>query len=346
MPSTDHLVVSHMNINSLRRKRDVVIKYIEDVKPLIIAISETWLDPNFPTSHVQIDGYNLVRNDRGLKNKNKTRYMQAGGVACYIHQSFTSKVLFMSKISNIAETEFLVLEIASSSAAGASKLLLAVVYRHEEGHVLTEFFNVIDDLAQSYKNIIILGDFNVNVLKNTFHSRHLIDAINERSLYLVPYGATNFSNNAATSIDLAIVDSSSKLVSFSKTDSPIAAGHLAINLVYKFVTDKISNKTITYRNFRSCDNKKMSEDVVSALSCNPFMNHIYPDPSSIVNYFSEVLQNSLDCHAPYVTRSMSRRSAPWITADIKKLCKERDVLYKRARRLGSAELLKIGRAHV
>ena len=160
-----------MNINSLRRKRDVVIKYIENIKPLIIAISETWLDPNFSTSHVQIDDYNLVRNDRGLKNKNKTRYMQAGGVACYIHRSLTFKVLFMSKISNITETEFVVLEIASSSALGASKLLLAVVYKHEEGHVLTEFFNVIDNLAQSYKNIIILGDFNDNVLKNTFHYR-------------------------------------------------------------------------------------------------------------------------------------------------------------------------------
>ena len=88
-----------MNIYSLGRKRDLVIKYIEDVKPLIIAISETWLVRNFPTSHVQIDGYNLVRNDRGLKNKNKTRYMQAGGVACYIHRSLTSKVLFMSKIT-------------------------------------------------------------------------------------------------------------------------------------------------------------------------------------------------------------------------------------------------------
>ena len=113
----------------------------------------------------------------------------------------------MSKISDITETEFLVLEIASSSAPGASKLLLAVVYRHEEGHVLTEFFNIIDELSQSYKNIIILEDFNVNVLKNTFHSRHLLVAINERSLYLVPYGATYFSDNAATSIDLAIVDS-------------------------------------------------------------------------------------------------------------------------------------------
>ena len=36
---------------------------------------------------------------------------------------------------------------------------------------------------------------------------------------------------------------------------------------------------------------------------------------------------------------MLKCSASWITADIKKVCKERDVLYKRAWRLGSAELL-------
>ena len=130
-----------MNINSLRRKRHVVTKHIEDFEPLIVAILETWLDPDFETSYVQIENFNLVRNDHGLKNKNKNRYMQAGGVACYIHRSLTSQVLFMSKSSDITETEFLVLEIASSSAQGASKLLLAVVYRHEEGHVLTELFN-------------------------------------------------------------------------------------------------------------------------------------------------------------------------------------------------------------
>ena len=92
----------------------------------------------------------------------------------------------MSKNSDITETEFLVSKISSSTAPGASKLLLPVVHRHEESHALTEFFNVIDEFSQSYKNIIILGDFNVNVLKNSFHSRHLIDAINECSLYLVP----------------------------------------------------------------------------------------------------------------------------------------------------------------
>ena len=79
--------------------------------------------------------------------------MQAGEVACYIHRSLISQVLFMSKISDITETEFLVLEIASSSAPDASKLLLAVVYRHEEGHVLTEFFNVMGTVIRIYVDL-------------------------------------------------------------------------------------------------------------------------------------------------------------------------------------------------
>ena len=54
--------------------------------------------------------------------------MQAGGVACSIHRSLIFQVLFISEISDITETEFLVFEVASSSARDASKLLLAVVY--------------------------------------------------------------------------------------------------------------------------------------------------------------------------------------------------------------------------
>ena len=51
----------------------------------------------------------------------------------------------------------------------------------------------------------------------------------------------------------------------------------------------------------------MSEDIVCALSCNPVIDYIRPDPCTIVSDFSEVLQYSLDLHAPYVTRTMSKR---------------------------------------
>ena len=62
----------------------------------------------------------------------------------------------------------------------------------------------------------------------------------------------------------------------------------------------------------------MSKDILSALPCNPAKNYICPDPSSILRFFSEELQYSRDHHAPYVTCTISRRSAPWITTNMKK----------------------------
>ena len=71
-----------------------------------------------------------------IMNQQYTKFMSEGASIYRLSGSLKVKVLFMSKISNITEIEFQVLEIASSSAPGASKLMLAVVYRHEEGHVL------------------------------------------------------------------------------------------------------------------------------------------------------------------------------------------------------------------
>ena len=63
----------------------------------------------------------VLKRMRGLTNKNKIRYMQAGGVACYIHKSLTSEVLFMSKISNITKTE-LVPSIGNSFFVGTRRI--------------------------------------------------------------------------------------------------------------------------------------------------------------------------------------------------------------------------------
>ena len=35
----------------------------------------------------------------------------------------------------------------------------------------------------------------------------------------------------------------------------------------------------------------MSEDIISVLSCNPVINHICPDPSSIITYFNKFVKN-------------------------------------------------------
>lgn len=63
------------------------------------------------------------------------------------------------------------------------------------------------------------------------------------------------------------------------------------------------------------------------------------DPLLAIDIFSSILISNLDKAAPYVTRSLNRPLAPWITPGLKTLCKKRDDLYKRARRINSTNLL-------
>ena len=115
-PSGAWLRVSHVNINPVRYKRDTVQQFIYNYKPHVLGITETWLDPTVSSTSLAIEDYVIVRCDRGLRSNRSLingapRYVQGGGVAFYLHISLEYKVLHMSSIRHIAETEYLILEI-------------------------------------------------------------------------------------------------------------------------------------------------------------------------------------------------------------------------------------------
>ena len=139
------------------------------------------------------------------------RYMQGGGVAFYIHSSINHKILYSSSNSHLSETEYLILEVSSHNCTNKFRTLLAVVYRRPSGIMLSEFFIMLENYLQSYKNIIIVGDFNIDVSSSSFESEHLKGLISERALEIIPSGPTHYGLGEPTTIDLAIVDSLSKV---------------------------------------------------------------------------------------------------------------------------------------
>lgn len=89
--------------------------------------------------------------------------------------------------------------------------------------------------AHAYKNIIITGNFNCNLLKDNSAAKHLKDFIFSSSLYLVKTKASFHSATCNSWLDAFIIDSKDKLLSFSKSDAPFINGHdllrLSINLM-------------------------------------------------------------------------------------------------------------------
>lgn len=60
--------------------------------------------------------------------------MQGVGVALYLRVGIRFKILHASKISNLNETEFLLLEVILENN---ERLLIATVYRRSKNHVLS-----------------------------------------------------------------------------------------------------------------------------------------------------------------------------------------------------------------
>ncbi len=118
----------------------------------IIGLNETRLDENIQNREVQIDGYQILRNDRNLGG---------GGVAFYVKDSLTNvKVeLMTNELVRLMILRFFVLSTQSKNHAFCSSW-----YRRPTPGADQTTFNslreILGQLESEDKEIILLGDSN------------------------------------------------------------------------------------------------------------------------------------------------------------------------------------------
>ena len=69
----------YLNARSLINKMPLLSQQVNEFKPKIIAVTETWAKPEIPDGMYNISGYKILRVDRPEK--------RGGGVMFYIHDS-------------------------------------------------------------------------------------------------------------------------------------------------------------------------------------------------------------------------------------------------------------------
>lgn len=109
----DKLNICHINVQSLCARE---FSKFEELKSLfvnskadIICMSETWLNESIDDSMIQIEGYDLIRNDRNR---------HGGGICVYFRKNLCFKLLKKSTPEHsetTSNTEYLLLEVASGS---------------------------------------------------------------------------------------------------------------------------------------------------------------------------------------------------------------------------------------
>ena len=140
-----------LNIDSVSGRIDQLRILSDQEKPHIMCLNETKLDLSISDSLVNVDNYQIIRNDRDR---------HGGGVAVYVHQSISYKIRSDLMPDNL---EVVTLQIANSKF---KPFIVTSIYRPPGKPV--SYFNDMEALLASLdsdnKEAIIMGDTNCDFL--------------------------------------------------------------------------------------------------------------------------------------------------------------------------------------
>nr|XP_057920504.1 uncharacterized protein LOC131117065 [Doryrhamphus excisus] len=161
-----HFTIYLMNVQNLTKHASDLAACTQHLQPNCIAVTETWLPTACTPSSVTIPGYHFHSQPRCLSYSSSNPALvelqgqQHGGVGMYIADHLHCSVVSAPNFN----LEVLLVNCSSPS------VLIAVVYRPPsypmalfQGHLGT----LLDWLHQKYASIVVLGDFNENLLKSS-----------------------------------------------------------------------------------------------------------------------------------------------------------------------------------
>lgn len=310
----DKLEIGLLNIRSLHYKVAQLQSIIceESRNFNIFAINETCLDDTIQDHELCIPNYNIVRRDRRDKS--------GGGVAVYIKNTtpFIRHTEFETD-----EIEALWIEIILPHI---KNVLLCVLYRPPESKV--EWFDHFHDMmnipSNSSFDIVIIGDFNINLLQETNKRwKQEIELYNLKQMVQVPTRETDLTS---TLIDHVYTTNESRVVNV-KVPHIRLSDHYPIYFTWQHVSNKSKYKKKGHQSVTYRATHKLNEDSFKHDLQNCCWQSVYDetDTNRSLEVWENIFLTIINKHAPQKKKRVKRMQQPnWFNADISHAIKMRD----------------------
>ena len=332
-----------LNCQSLRAKFEefkiFVEKYNQISKLHVISLQETWLSENDDTSLLQLTGYNMI-----FKGKLCSTH---GGVAFYIHEDLDFNILQDYQSSEYFDSLFLEIYFQNDCdhiCEQNKKIALGNIYRPPRPNVedIKKFRKEICKIFQNlrnYKDVIISGDFNIDLLKckENMHINEYFESLIANGYIPRITMPTRLTHNHGTLIDNFLIkvsnhySSSTAGVYLSKISDHlpcfIMLDYLKPSKNEKRVIKLQTNNSQVIENFR----KELAEINIQRQLASVTTGQ--PDIS--YSNFNKVISVLAEKHFPvkYVRFNKKKHKlSPWITEGLLKSVSYRDKLYFKLKR--------------
>lgn len=309
--SSNGLSFIHLNAQSLFAHIDDFRADLASHFADVALISETWLNTSHSDAMISVSGYKLYRNDRA-------DWKRGGGVAIYLKKHLKCSVLSKSSFS-VNCCEFMMCEISNKY----DKMLVGCVYKPPNCTSLESFYGELPLIAGKYVNILIGGDFNINIIQTSSIINDYKTQINSFGLHFVNSTQATHFQSSPSLLDHFLISDSELVLMYQQLSAPVYSKHDLLYLVYEFPTHKESFSTYSYRNFKVINHERLSSDIQSV----NWSNLLQLSLDSSVQFLEGELNRIFDEHVPLVTKKVSSFDNPWMTNEIRQLRTQRDLAF-------------------
>ena len=321
----------HMNIASLNAHKDEFEEMLSmlKIKLDIIGLTETKI----------IKGMNPIfdKSIEGFTDYSTPTESEKGGTILYINTNLDSiprtdldKQLNVSRKLESSFCEILV--------KGKKNIIVGCVYKHPSMDI-TEFNDLFEDamekITSENKEIYLLGDFNLDLLKleDNDAGKQVDEYLNILCKnFLVPHITlpTRITSTSATLIDNIFSNNLEFTRAISGNLTVTISDHLPQILFVPGENVKVPRKANMYTRSKDFDRENLVADFLN-LEWDSILELNKADPNhSIDNLFTET-NKIIDTYLPLkkvLNKDLKAQSKPWITKGIRKSMKRRDKLLK------------------
>ena len=322
------LHVIHLNVRSLFNKISELKIIAKKSNAAVICITESWLSDYHTDNSVRIEGYSLLRKDRPS---------HGGGVCAYIRDGIGYNPRNDLSCENQEDLWFEILLKKSKP------LYIGVIYRTDKNKIC---FNKLEESLSRLRadcDHLILGDFNLCLLKNKIKSKSKLYKQYEEVLKMfnckqLIREATRETETTSSCLDHIFTNNENKIC-----QSGVIKCGLSDHFI-TFCTRKIIRGQIGKHNnvkLRSLRNYSVEEFRIRLQEIDWSNVTECDDVNEAWDKFNRLFIDILDSIAPIKEIRIKNRTEPWIDDNILQIIKERDkLLYASNRNKKDKELRK------
>ena len=301
LAASPHFSLFHLNIQSLRNKRQEFDYFINELAPTAIAVTEHWLNKDevslYGPENYQLSSASSRNNSKG------------GGTAIFVKTStFDTQPLKLEKPIQVeGDFEYCCTTI---NVPSQQSFLIVCIYRSPSGDInvfLDKLWDLLQQLVRnSSRRVIICGDFNTDFLTNSSST----EAKDVQQLFL-SFGLTPHVNEPTrvSKTSKSLIDNFFSNVNDDLVDCTVIKSYLSDHfsqlLRISIEASKSENLHVSIRNFSSLKNNSNFLEAISNQSWSNVYN--VPDSKFKFNEFYGTLKYHFDKAHPLCMKPITKK---------------------------------------